>query len=101
MHRRSWAFIAVLFALTACVSPAEQRAMDERRCAGFGFSAGSDGMANCLMQTSQQREAQEAARARENQRNQMMADQMRRQREQAQQAADAPPTASIRRTSCA
>lgn len=78
-----------LLALAACVSPEEQRAMDQKHCAGFGFTPGTDAMANCLMQTAQQREAKQAADARQAAHDRMVADQMRQQREQAQRAADA------------
>ena len=39
----------------------EQRAMDQQRCAGFGFSPGTDNFAHCMMSVTQQREAQGAA----------------------------------------
>lgn len=47
-------------ALTACqtVTPEERRAADERTCAGYGFKAGTDGMARCLLDLELDRRAQ-------------------------------------------
>ena len=47
--------------LIGCVSPEEQRAMDQRQCAGYGFTPGTDAFANCMISTSQQRDSQAAA----------------------------------------
>jgi tRNA pseudouridine32 synthase/23S rRNA pseudouridine746 synthase/23S rRNA pseudouridine1911/1915/1917 synthase len=56
------ALFGTAFALVAgCVSPEEQRAMDQRQCTGYGFTPGTDAFANCMMNTSQQRDAQAAA----------------------------------------
>jgi hypothetical protein len=52
---------AVVGLLVGCVSPEEQRAMDQQQCSGYGFTPGSDAFANCMMHTSQQRDAQTAA----------------------------------------
>jgi len=52
--------MAVAF-LAGCVSPEEQCAMDQRQCTGYGFAPGTDAFANCMMTTSQQRDAQMAA----------------------------------------
>ena len=42
--------------LAACVSPEQQRAQDSARCSGYGFASGSEGYANCMMQTSMARD---------------------------------------------
>ncbi len=48
--------------LTGCgPTPAEQHALDQQKCAGFGFAPGSDAFAHCMMTVNQQREAQNAA----------------------------------------
>jgi Flp pilus assembly protein TadD len=47
--------------LAGCVSPEEQRAMDQQKCAGYGFTPDTVAFANCMMSTSQQRDAQQAA----------------------------------------
>jgi hypothetical protein len=47
--------------LAGCVSPEEQRAMDQQKCAGYGFQPETVAFANCMMSTSQQRDAQQAA----------------------------------------
>ncbi len=52
---------AIAAMLCSCVTPAEQRAMDQQTCSGYGFKAGTDAFANCMMRTSQQRDAEEAA----------------------------------------
>jgi hypothetical protein len=35
--------------VTACVSPAEQKAADTKQCQGYGFTPGSDAFASCMM----------------------------------------------------
>lgn len=52
-----------LVALTAGCGPtaAEQHLMDQQKCAGFGYAAGSESFANCMMSVAQQRQAEEAA----------------------------------------
>ena len=42
--------------LSGCISAAEQRALDEERCRGFGFRAG-DAFAQCLLQLDLDRSA--------------------------------------------
>lgn len=51
--------VFVCLGLAACVSPEQQRAQDNSACAGYGFARGSDGYANCLMQTNMARDAAE------------------------------------------
>ncbi len=48
-------------ALAGCVSPEEQRAMDRQTCLGYGFTPDTIPFANCMMSTTQQRDAQQAA----------------------------------------
>jgi hypothetical protein len=56
---------AALYALVLLAgcgpTPEEQRAMDQQRCAGFGFAANTDAFAHCMMTVDQQREAHDAA----------------------------------------
>jgi hypothetical protein len=40
---------------------AAQHAADQNRCFSYGFQPGTDGMAQCMMNTAAQREAQQAA----------------------------------------
>ena len=40
---------------------AAQRAQDQQRCAGFGFSPDTNAFASCMMNTANQRDAQAAA----------------------------------------
>lgn len=50
---------AALVALCGgCVTAAEQRAADEARCRSYGFRAGSDAFANCLLQVDLDRSAE-------------------------------------------
>ncbi|MGC1407330.1 MAG: hypothetical protein WA864_00130 [Acetobacteraceae bacterium] len=57
--------LAVLGSLVLLVgcgpTPGEQHALDQGRCAGFGFQPGTDQFAHCMMGVSSQREAQDAA----------------------------------------
>jgi hypothetical protein len=73
-------------ALAACVSPEERAAMDRQRCAGFGFAPGTDGFANCMMQATQQREAEQAARQRQAEQNRVISQQMEADRAAAARA---------------
>jgi len=68
---------------------AAQRASDQERCAGFGFTPQSPEFANCMMQTANRREAREAAdqraaadRAAADQRSRQAADEARRRADQ-------------------
>ena len=49
----------VPLAAAGCVSVEDQRAMDQDKCASFGFQQGTDGFANCMMQQSTQRDYDE------------------------------------------
>lgn len=50
-------------ALSACVTPQEQRAMDKGQCYDFGFEPGSEGFAECMMGLHQQRADIQASRS--------------------------------------
>jgi hypothetical protein len=68
MRRRTPIVALGLFAglalLAACgPTPAEQRAMDQNSCAGYGFTPGTDAFANCMMTTAQRRANAEQRRA--------------------------------------
>ena len=59
-----WIVVPVLgmVLLAGCGPTAEeQSAMDYQRCDGFGLPPGSPQLANCMMNVSQRREAQQAA----------------------------------------
>ena len=53
--------VGCVLLVAACISPEEQRAMDQQKCLGFGFPPGTYGFAQCMMSVTQQREAQQAA----------------------------------------
>jgi len=44
-----------------CVTPAEQRALDDQRCRGYGFRAGTDAFARCLQEMDLDRSADRRA----------------------------------------
>jgi hypothetical protein len=48
--------------LGGCMTAAEMRAADEARCRSYGFRAGSEGFANCLMEIDLDRSAARRAR---------------------------------------
>ena len=48
-------------ALTSEQQAAAERADDENKCFNYGFQAGTDAFAHCMMNTASQREAQQAA----------------------------------------
>ena len=79
---------AGLLLVGGCVSPAEQAAMDRQQCAGFGFAAGSDAMASCMMRIAQQRQAEQAAMQRQNAQNMAIQREMQQDRAAAQRARD-------------
>ena len=65
MRVASLSILATVVGLLAgCVSPEEQKAMDQQTCAGYGFTPGTDAFAHCMMTTAQQRDAQAAANRR-------------------------------------
>jgi hypothetical protein len=78
--------------LSSCVSPEEQRAMDQQQCIGYGFTPGTDGAANCMMGIAQQRQTQWAADQRQRDQNAAIAAQAQRDRD-AQAARDAAAAA--------
>ena len=77
--------------LAGCVSPDEQRAMDQQSCASYGFSPGTDAFANCMMTTAQKRQEQQAADRRQREMNAAIAAQAQRDRD-AQAATASRPT---------
>jgi hypothetical protein len=49
----------VPLAVAGCISAEDQRAMDQDKCSSFGFQPGTNSFANCMMEQSSQREADE------------------------------------------
>lgn len=49
----------VPLAVAGCVSAEDQRAMDQEKCASFGYRRGTDSFADCMMKQSVQRDADE------------------------------------------
>lgn len=56
---QQFAVLALFFFLTSCSSPEQQLALDQRQCAAYGFSFGTESFANCMFSTAQQRDTQE------------------------------------------
>lgn len=50
MRARWLIALGLAAALGGCMTAAEQRAFDEQRCRSYGFRAGTDGFANCLLE---------------------------------------------------
>ena len=48
----------VALALAGCALAAEQKAADEKICAGYGYKSGSDEFSKCMMTIAQNREKQ-------------------------------------------
>jgi hypothetical protein len=84
--------------LAGCVSPEEQRAMDQQTCAGYGFAAGTDAFANCMMTTAQKRQEQQAADRRQREQNAAIAAQAQRDRDAQAAAAASRPTTTYDRS---
>jgi hypothetical protein len=53
---RWFALIAIAMALAGCASPAEQAAIDGQTCQSYGFTAGSQQLAQCRMTLDAQRQ---------------------------------------------
>lgn len=52
------ATLAATLASCQSMTPQERRAADERTCAGYGFKAGTEGMARCLLDIDLDRRAE-------------------------------------------
>lgn len=50
------AALLVTFALAGCTTPAEQKAEDEKKCAGYGYKSGSEEFSKCMMAIDTSRE---------------------------------------------
>lgn len=54
--RKSYLLIALApLAIAGCVSSEDQRAMDQDKCASYGYRQGTDRFADCMMDQDQQR----------------------------------------------
>lgn len=62
MRARWLIALGLAAALGGCMTAAEQRAFDEQRCRSYGFRAGTDGFANCLLEVDLDRSASRRAR---------------------------------------
>ncbi|APT55853.1 hypothetical protein RQ831_19785 [Roseomonas gilardii] len=58
MHPASWTypvFIVALLSLAGCGSAGEQNVLDQQKCASYGYQAGSNRFADCMMAQDRQR----------------------------------------------
>lgn len=62
MRAKILAALALAALAGGCVTPVEQRALDEGRCQSFGFRPATDGFANCLLELDLDRSATRRAR---------------------------------------
>jgi hypothetical protein len=98
MQRRSIVAVILLSVALAGCNSEEQRKLDASACTGYGFKPGTSEMASCMMQTSQNRQAQQAASDRQQSYNNMVAQQAQKDRDdQAQAAQSAAQQADINR----
>jgi hypothetical protein len=92
--------LALALAGLAGCNPEEQKKLDMQACSGYGFQPGSNEFAACMMQTAQNRQAQQSADQRQQSYNKMIADQAQKDRDnQAQAARDAESNRMIGDTS--
>ncbi len=86
---RVTAIACLALALAAC-NGEEQKKLDMQACSGYGFQPGSNEFATCMMQTAQNRSAQQAASDRQQAYNNMVSQQAQKDRDaQAQAQQDA------------
>lgn len=81
------AAIAALTLLAGCVTPEEQRAMDQDQCGGYGFRYGTDEFARCMQRTDINRAAEQRESMRDMQ-NQMERDRRYEEWQRRQDARD-------------
>jgi multidrug efflux pump subunit AcrA (membrane-fusion protein) len=82
--------LALLAALSAGCNSEEQKKIDMQACSGYGFKPGTNEYAVCMMQTAQNRAAQQAANQRQQSYNDTVAQQAQKDRDaQAQAQQDA------------
>lgn len=80
------ALVALATLLAGC-NAADQKKIDMQACSGYGFQPGTPEYANCMMQTAQNRQAQQAANQRQQSYNDTIAQQAQKDREAEQQDA--------------
>jgi len=78
--------LGMLAVILAGCNSEEQKKLDMQACSGYGFKPGSTEYANCMMQTDQNRAAQQAASQRQQSYNDTLAQQAQKDREAQQQA---------------
>jgi sRNA-binding protein len=89
----SYLFLTSL-ALVGCVSAEEQQKLDVQTCSSYGFQAGTNEFANCMLQTAQRRQADQAAQQRQQSYNDTIAQQAQKDRAAQAAAQDAQASAA-------
>ncbi len=95
MRRDLFACLVLTAALSGCNSAEDQRKLDVQTCTGYGFQSGSNEFANCMMQSAQTRQAQQAANDRQQALNNTIAQQAQKDRD-AQAAAQSARDSAAR-----
>ena len=78
--------LGLLAILLAACNAEEQQKLDMQACTGYGFKPGTNEYAACMMQTAQNRAAQQAASQRQQSYNDTIAQQAQKDRDAQQQA---------------
>ena len=86
MRYVAFAGLGLLAVLLAGCNSEEQKKIDMQACSGYGFKPGTPEYANCMMQTAQNRSAQEAASQRQQSYNDTIAQQAQKDREAQEKA---------------
>ena len=94
MRRLAIGGLGLLAVLLAGCNSEEQKKIDMQACSGYGFKPGTNEYAACMMQTAQNRAAQQAASQRQQSYNDTIAQQAQKDRDaQAQAQRDAQDAA--------
>ncbi len=86
MRRSTIAGLGLVAALLAGCNAEEQQKLDVQACSGYGFKPGTNEYATCMMQTAQNRAAQQAASQRQQSYNDTVAQQAQKDRQAQEQA---------------
>ena len=81
MRQLTIAGLGLVAALLAGCNAEEQQKLDVQACSGYGFKPGTNEYATCMMQTAQNRAAQQAASQRQQSYNDTVAQQAQKDRE--------------------
>ena len=86
MRRLTILGLVALAGLLAGCNSQDQQKLDMQACSGYGFKPGTNEYATCMMQTAQNRAAQQAANQRQQSYNDTVAQQAQKDRDAKEQA---------------